>query len=231
VGGRGTVWTGHADGTVRAHHRGAWDAARLPAFRGAVRALAVDSKGQAWAGDEAGLIKVVRLDPRARAASVIWQALPEAPGGAPCAALLACGGCGVISAGGRAPGALTLWDAAKLAPAATADAGARGGICCAEALPWGDEDEAVAPAAGSGSRAVGGGGGWRLLTGMNTGQILLWEVGPAALRPATAIGPRGGGAVRCELDGRGARCGLGASPIAGVAGVALRGARPRSFAY
>jgi hypothetical protein len=192
-GGHATVWTGHADGALRAHHRGGWDAARLPGGRAAVRALAVDAKGRAWAGDDAGLVRVVRFDPRARALSQIWQAPPGTGAGgaqpAPVAALLARGGWVVGAGGARGGGALTLWDAGRLAAVAAGAAEGRGPFTCLDAIDWDDGDDAAA--------GGGGGGGWRLLAGTGSGQVLLWEVSAAGLRLASAIGVPCGSAVRC----------------------------------
>jgi len=182
-----TIWTGHSDGAVRAHHKGSWDTGHAAACRTPIRALAIDGKGQAWAGDEIGQIKALRFDPRARGVVVIWQALPEGPpvpGASPCVALIGRGQM-MLSAGGRAPGAMTLWDIARFTSTAGLDSVAHGAITVLEALPWPVEEE---------------GGGvfmdWRVLSGQTNGQVLLWEAGGGRLRLAAAMGAPTGSAVR-----------------------------------
>jgi hypothetical protein len=188
-----TIWTGHGDGIVRAHHKGAWDTVQIPACRTAIRALALDCKGQAWVGDEVGQIKALRFDPRSRGVSVIWQALPDGPpvpGACACVGLISRGAL-MMSAGGRARGALTLWDTNKFATSAGLDVAAYGGMTCLQLLPWSSEEE-------GGNSSGGGGCGdeWRLLSGQSNGQVLLWEVEAGRLRLVTAIGKPTGGSVK-----------------------------------
>lgn len=63
--GLGGVYTGHAHGVVKLHHSGTWEAAQHPSSVGLpVRSMAVDSRGFCWVGDEAGIIRVLMLDPQ-----------------------------------------------------------------------------------------------------------------------------------------------------------------------
>ena len=191
-----TVWTGHADGSARAHHRGAWAAATAAgACRAPIRCAAIDARGQAWFGDDTGQVKVLRFDPVMRAAAVVWQALPDSGGGASAmgaATAMLARGAHVISAGGRAPGALTVWDTRRFAAVGGGDAAGHGAVCCLAALPWDD-----AGGGGGGSGAGGdGGGAWRLLSGQSNGQLLLWEMEGTRLRVVSALGAPTGSAVR-----------------------------------
>jgi hypothetical protein len=188
VGSGATIWTGHLDGSVRAHHRGAWDSARAAACRAPIRAIAVDQKGQAWVGDETGQIKALRFDPRGMSVNIIWQALPDGPpvpGASPCTALLSRGAV-MVSAGGRSPSAVTLWDTLRFASVVGSDAAAYGALTgTLESIPWPEVD---APA--------GGGGDWRLLSGHAGGQVCLWEVEPHRLRLVSALGAPTNSAVK-----------------------------------
>eukprot|EP00878_Enallax_costatus_P003652 GHUV01003866.1.p1 GENE.GHUV01003866.1~~GHUV01003866.1.p1 ORF type:complete len:1163 (+),score=390.16 GHUV01003866.1:185-3673(+) len=73
----GGVYTGHAHGVVKLHLQGAWGAAQHPSSVGLpVRSMAVDSRGFCWVGDEAGIIRVLMLDPQTCQLNLKMQLVP-----------------------------------------------------------------------------------------------------------------------------------------------------------
>jgi hypothetical protein len=71
------VWTGCADGSVLLHARGQWGFASLATEVGLpVRAMTVDSSHCCWVGDEAGIIRVLTLDPITDRLNVRFRSIP-----------------------------------------------------------------------------------------------------------------------------------------------------------
>ncbi|KAF6265332.1 hypothetical protein COO60DRAFT_1623953 [Scenedesmus sp. NREL 46B-D3] len=71
------VWTGCVDGSVLLHARGRWGFASLPTEVGLpVRAMAVDSRHFCWAGDDAGIIRVLSLDLNTDRLGVRFRVIP-----------------------------------------------------------------------------------------------------------------------------------------------------------
>lgn len=113
----GFVWTGCADGSVMLHAGGRWGFASLPTSVGLpVRSMAVDSRHFCWVGDEAGIIRVLNLDPATdrltlriqlappQTERLVWLAAQQGPAAAAAAAASAASGSS--SAAGVAAGSV-----------------------------------------------------------------------------------------------------------------------------
>eukprot|EP00775_Hariotina_reticulata_P005593 gene5593-5831_t len=74
----GFIWTGHADGTVLLHAPGQWAAASSQSQVGLpVRSLVIDYRRCCWVGDDAGIIRVLTMDPSTQRLTVRFQDIPQ----------------------------------------------------------------------------------------------------------------------------------------------------------
>lgn len=165
-----------------------------------IRALATDPRLNCWAGDEAGIIYMLHSD-RSSAQIVlrkvdvppgsahIWQQtvsrssgagaglLNSSGGAAPIQALLGKGSA-MVSSGGHDRTYLTLWNSHKCEMVEHCNTQTYGAALAITTVNW-QEDAAAAAAMGggyAGGTTPGDLMGWRLLTGHESGQLLLWQV-------------------------------------------------------
>lgn len=203
---RGNIWTGHLDGSVRLHNQGKWDAARSVACAHPVRSIAVDAKRQCWVGDDGGFLKVLRHDPITRNLNLVWQNMqapaPYAPGAwgavapgyggysvpplpaAPIHAMLS-QGLYVFTAGGKTTAMITLWLSHQFQTLEFHDCQSYGPCGAFAIVAWDGPATAAGPDCGC-----------RLLSGHDSGQVLMWQLVSSKMRLVAVVGEPGHSCVR-----------------------------------
>lgn len=222
---QGRVWTGHMDGAVLLHTSGQWAAAAAPATHhtaAPVRSLAIDARHCCWAGDSAGVLRVLGRDAATGQVSLRSHLVPPgAPGaGSPLTALLTAPAPWplVFAAGGREASRLAAWHAHTYSEVDAASCDAFGPPTSLALLPWQEDGQPltadgaaggtveglpITQGAGAGAAAAAAGlpratvpttvamansavndaahsGGscssWRLLSGHDRGQVIVWQL-------------------------------------------------------
>lgn len=181
----------------------------------AIRALAVDSRHDCWAGDDAGVIYMLHSDrgsPRIvlrkvdvpPPAAKIWSQAADraggssssssgggATGGVPVAALLGRGSV-MVSSGGYDRNYLTLWNSQRCEKVEHCNTQTYGPALSLTTVNWQQQIPGDAAAAYDGRLLLAAGelSSWRLLSGHDSGQVLVWQVhGLQARHGAAAIAP------------------------------------------
>lgn len=171
-----------------------------------IRALATDPRLNCWAGDDAGIIYMLYSDRSSAqivlrkvevppASAHIWQQSGARSGysassanaamGAPIAALLGKGPV-MVSAGGWDRNYLTLWNSQKCEMIEQCNTLTYGPAHALAAVNWQDQQPNDALGGGSYSASMplaSDLSGWRLLSGHESGQLLLWQVLGLTARP------------------------------------------------
>ena len=171
-----------------------------------IRALAIDARHTCWAGDEAGftymlqadrnlpslLLRKVEVPP---ASAQLWQATAtragptaaalaaaanQSPRGAPILALFSRGPV-VLSSGGEDRNHITLWNSHNCEAIGRSATNTYGPAHSFAAVSWQEAAQqpadAAAAAGGYDPRGTASDlSGWRLLSGHETGQLLMWQV-------------------------------------------------------
>lgn len=202
----GHVWTGHSDGSVLIHKAGDMDdSSSIQCSPAMIKAIVVDEQGKCWAGDADGQLHFICHD---RVTNKLGLACASVGGGVgdrasgskwpgtgmqaavetPIHCLFSRGQYVVVSGGrqqnqdkssGHSKALLSLWHSGSVQPVRWHDCRAYGFCSTMAALEWdgGEASPQAALAASSVSSSS-----WRLITGHEYGNLLLWDVSTTYLQ-------------------------------------------------
>jgi hypothetical protein len=164
-----------------------------------IRALAIDPRNDCWAGDDAGIVYMLHADRSTAlimlrkvevppASANLWH-LPatrsgfppsstsssSGPCGAPILALISKGPV-MVSSGGNDRNYVTLWNSHKCEMVEHCNTQTYGSAHALAVIPWQEEQPAELGVYDGRPVLPADLTGWRLLSGHESGQVLLWRV-------------------------------------------------------